>query len=86
MAQMCGCGLELRSILEEWGCLDCGGLCCPTCAYTPEGNTYCSDCAHSFFGVYTRPAVVAQPKRISAWWEAAAVQPVRPRMTAEDLG
>jgi hypothetical protein len=86
MAQMCGCGLELRSILEEWGCLHCGGLCCPACGYTPEGNTYCPDCAHSLFSVYTRPAVVAQPKRISAWWEAAAVEPVRPRTTAENLG
>lgn len=86
MGQMCRCGLELRSILEEWGCLHCGGLCCPACGYTPEGNTYCPDCAHSLFSVYTRPAVVAQPKRISAWWEAAAVQPVRPRTTAENLG
>ena len=86
MPRKCGCGFELKSIMEEWGCLHCGGLCCPTCAYAPEGTAYCADCAQSLFPVYTRPAVVAQPRRISAWWEAAAVQPARPQTTAENVG
>lgn len=86
MARMCGCGLELHSIMDEWGCLECGGLCCPTCGYAPEGTAYCPDCAQSLFGVYMRPPVIGQPKRISAWWEAAAVQPVRSQTTAENLG
>lgn len=85
MARMCGCGLEFKSIMDEWGCLECGGLCCPACGYTPEGTAYCPDCAESLFDVYTRPAIIAQSKRISAWWEAAAVQPVRSRATAEHL-
>lgn len=80
MAQFCGCGQELHSVMDEWGCLHCGGLCCPTCGYTPEGTAYCADCAQSLFGVYTRQTVVTRRKRISAWWETAAVQPV-PRRT-----
>ncbi|MEE8504124.1 MAG: hypothetical protein V3T26_06705 [candidate division NC10 bacterium] len=80
MARRCGCGQELRSVMEEWGCLHCGGLCCPTCGYAPEGTAYCAECAQSLFNVYTRQPVVTRPKRISAWWEAAAVQPV-PRHT-----
>jgi len=85
MARMCGCGLELNSIMDEWGCLECGRLCCPTCAYTPEGTAYCPGCAEGLFEVYTRPAIMAKSKRISAWWEVAALQPERSRMTAEHL-
>ena len=79
MARMCSCGQELRSVMEEWGCLHCGSLCCPACGYTPEGTAYCAECAQSLFHVHTRRTVVARPKRISAWWEAAAVQPVPQR-------
>ncbi|MFQ5655992.1 MAG: hypothetical protein ACE5G5_00450 [Candidatus Methylomirabilales bacterium] len=75
MARFCRCGQEFRSVMEEWGCLHCGGACCPTCGYSPEGTAYCPDCAENVFGVYTRPTVVTRPRRISAWWEAAALQP-----------
>ncbi len=80
MVRMCGCGQELQSVIDEWGCLYCGGVCCPACGYTPEGGAYCPDCAQNLFDVYTRPTVVTQPKRISAWWEAATVQPVQTRI------
>lgn len=82
MARRCGCGEEFWSVIEEWGCLHCGGPCCPTCGYTPEGSAYCPECAQSVFDVYTRRAVVTRATRISAWWEAAAVQPVRGRTEA----
>jgi hypothetical protein len=85
MARMCGCGQQMRSVMEEWGCLHCGGICCPDCAYTPEGTAYCAECAQSLFGVYTRQAVVSRPKRISAWWEAAATQPVRVQTDASSI-
>ncbi|MEE8228653.1 MAG: hypothetical protein V3R69_02155 [candidate division NC10 bacterium] len=77
MDRICGCGEEIRSVMEGWGCLHCGGLCCPACGYAPEGTAYCAECAQSLFDVYTRQTVVTRPKRISAWWEAAAVQPAR---------
>jgi hypothetical protein len=82
MARTCGCGEEFRSVLDEWGCLQCGGHCCPGCGYAPEGTAYCPECAQSLFGVYTRQAVVIRPKRIAAWWEAAAAQPVASRTAA----
>lgn len=82
MARLCSCGKELRSVMEEWGCLHCGGLCCPTCGYTPEGTAYCAECAQSLFHVYTRQTVVTRPKRISAWWEAAGVPRVPHRTEA----
>ena len=82
MARTCGCGEGIRSLIEEWGCLHCGDPCCPACGYTPEGGAYCPECAQSLFDVYTRRAVATRSKRISAWWEAAAVQPARPRTQA----
>ena len=86
MAQVCGCGERIHSALEEWGCLHCGRVCCPTCGYTPEGLAYCPDCAQSLFSVYTRPPVISGRKRISAWWEAAQLQPVEIRTPAPESG
>ncbi|HZX61086.1 MAG TPA: hypothetical protein VFF51_05015 [Candidatus Methylomirabilis sp.] len=85
MARTCGCGETLRSVMDEWGCLHCGGTCCPCCGYAPEGTAYCPECAQSLFGVYTRQAVVVRPKRISAWWEAAAFQPIRSRTESANI-
>lgn len=86
MGRICGCGQGLRSVMEEWGCLHCGGLCCPTCGYSPEGTAYCPDCAQSLFGIHTRPAVVSKAKCISAWWEAAAAQPVKTPTSTARMG
>ncbi|MFQ5847003.1 MAG: hypothetical protein ACE5IQ_04925 [Candidatus Methylomirabilales bacterium] len=85
MARMCGCGQALRSVMEEWGCLHCGAVCCPACGYAPEGIAYCPECAQNLFDVYTRQPVMTRPRRISAWWEAAAVQPVQGRTEAESV-
>ncbi len=85
MTRICGCGEALRSVMDEWGCLHCGGICCPACGYAPEGAAYCAECAQMLFDVYTRQTVITRPRRISAWWEAAAVQPVRSRTEAEGL-
>lgn len=82
MGRICACGEKIRSVMEEWGCLHCSGFCCPACGYAPEGTAYCAECAHSLFGVHTRQTVVTRPKRISAWWEAAAVQPTRSRTSS----
>lgn len=86
MARICRCGAQLQSVLEEWGCLHCGGICCPTCGYTPEGSAYCPECAQGLFNVYTRPSMVSRRKPISAWWEAAAVQPVQAQTVGASLG
>lgn len=54
----CSCGVTSPGV--RWGCLFCGRVCCPQCAYAPEGLTVCSRCARELFGI-PAPAASARP-------------------------
>lgn len=45
MTRTCTCGEPVRW-LEMWACQGCGALCCPRCAYQPEGTIYCAQCVN----------------------------------------
>lgn len=62
--QTCACGGRLASWLEEWSCQVCGATCCPRCAFTPEGTTFCRRCAGS-----------APPADRPAWSQPAGSRP-----------
>ena len=50
----CACGRTSREV--RWGCNFCGRVCCPGCAYAPEGLVVCSRCARVLFGIVELPA------------------------------
>lgn len=43
--EVCPCGNRLSSSSEQWGCIECGAACCPTCAVFLEAAPYCRSCA-----------------------------------------
>jgi hypothetical protein len=40
----CRCGAPLAGSTAAWGCTDCGGDCCPGCAFWLESTVYCPEC------------------------------------------
>ena len=53
----CSCGAAAPGPL--WGCLFCGRVCCPRCAFAPEGLVVCEHCARERLGI----GVLAAPSR-----------------------
>ncbi|HEV8308162.1 MAG TPA: hypothetical protein VGW35_10885 [Methylomirabilota bacterium] len=41
---LCRCGADLTILEASWGCTDCGGDCCPECAFWLESTVYCPGC------------------------------------------
>jgi pyruvate ferredoxin oxidoreductase beta subunit len=56
-AARCPCGASSPGV--QWGCLFCGRVCCPRCAYAPEGLTICARCARDLFGIAEPPALAS---------------------------
>jgi hypothetical protein len=44
MGSECRCGAPLPGRAAAWGCTDCGGDCCPDCAFWLESTVYCPEC------------------------------------------
>ncbi|MGH7263814.1 MAG: hypothetical protein ACREMB_03020 [Candidatus Rokuibacteriota bacterium] len=42
---VCRCGALVPPREGGWGCTECGGDCCPACAFWLESTVYCQDCA-----------------------------------------
>jgi len=50
----CLCGFVMTYSNENLGCIECGGPCCPACAFISEGAVYCSSCARELYGLASR--------------------------------
>jgi hypothetical protein len=57
MGSRCSCGSEVTYAFHHFGCVQCGGPCCPGCASHIESASYCARCVESLFDLPARPAL-----------------------------
>jgi hypothetical protein len=79
MRGRCQCGGAITYAHEDLGCLECGEVCCPGCAFRPEGHVFCPSCASRVFARFKEPAL---PRAVLGVRPAGEPRPVPARPTA----